>query len=165
VTVIVLDQVTKIWAVSALSGQPSVRILGDFLMFTLVYNEGGAMGTRLGPSASYMIMAFVVLPFLLYYIYRNRNDLMFSLPLSCIAGGAVGNLIDRIRFGKVIDFVDADFFDIHLLDFHMNRFWVFNVADAAISCSIVFLLVFLFWSHKRDKAGDISPQAPPEPPR
>jgi signal peptidase II len=99
-------------------------------------------------------MAVVVLPFLLYYIYRNRNDLMYSLPLSLIAGGAVGNLIDRIRLGKVIDFVDADFFDIDLLGFHMDRFWVFNVADAAISCAIVFLLALLLLESKRTKPSE-----------
>jgi signal peptidase II len=162
--VIVLDQVTKIWAVSSLSGQPSLRVLGDFLLFTLVYNEGGAMGTRLGPSVSYLVMAFVVLPFLLYYIYHNRNDLMYSLPLSFIAGGAVGNLIDRIRLGKVVDFVDADFFDIDLLGFHMERFWVFNVADAAISCAITFLLIVLLLSHKQEKPVDFSPESPPDSP-
>ncbi|MCP4686008.1 MAG: signal peptidase II [bacterium] len=156
VVVVVLDQVTKSWAVASLSGQPSLRVLGDFLMFTLVYNEGGAMGTQLGPSVSYLVMAVVVLPFLMYYIYRNRNDLMYSLPLSLIAAGAVGNLIDRIRLGKVIDFVDADFFDIDLFGFHMDRFWVFNIADAAISCAIVFLLiVMLFFQEK---------QTPPEEP-
>lgn len=141
-----------------------MRVLGDFLMFTLVYNEGGAMGTRLGPSASYLVMAFVVLPFLLYYIYHNRKDLMYSLPLSFIAGGAVGNLIDRIRLGKVIDFVDADFFDIDFLGFHMDRFWVFNVADAAISCAITFLLVLLVFSRKKEKLDDFAPAGPLDSP-
>ncbi len=158
---IALDQVTKIWAVSSLAGQPSIRVLGDFLMFTLVYNEGGAMGTRLGPSVSYLVMAFIVLPFLLYYIYRNRNDLMHSLPLSFIAGGAVGNLIDRIRLGMVIDFVDADFFNINFLGFRMDRFWVFNVADAAISCAIVFLLIVMLWSERR-KPGKLHPEESPD---
>lgn len=138
-------------------------MLGDFLMFTLVYNEGGAMGTRIGPSVSYMVMAFVVLPFLLYYIYHNRKELMYTLPLSCIAAGAVGNLIDRVRLGRVIDFVDVDFFDIHLLGFHMERFWVFNVADAAISCSIVFLLIMLLFFHQQ-KEAEIAPETSPDPP-
>jgi len=117
------------------------------------------MGTRLGPSVSYLVMAVVVLPFLLYYIYRNRNDLLHSLPLSLIAGGAVGNLIDRIRLGKVIDFVDADFFDINLFGYRMDRFWVFNVADAAISCAIVFLLILLMLPQKTRE-----PSEPPTDP-
>ena len=121
------------------------------------------MGTRLGPSVYYLVMAAVVLPFLLYYIYHHRNDLIFSLPLSLIAGGAVGNLIDRIRLGRVIDFIDADFFDINLLGFHMDRFWVFNVADSAITCAIVFLLFHLLWAHKRQQSGPDSPEKPAEP--
>jgi signal peptidase II len=160
--VVALDQVTKIWAAASLSGRPSVRVLGDFLMFTLVYNEGGAMGTRLGPSVYYLILAFVVLPFLLYYIYHNRKDLTYSLPLSLIAGGAVGNLIDRVRLGRVIDFIDVDFFDIDLMGLQMDRFWVFNIADSAITCAIVFLLVVLLLSHRKEKPGGFSPDEPTE---
>ena len=122
------------------------------------------MGTRLGPSVSYLVMAFVVLPFLLYYIYHNRKDLMYSLPLSFIAGGAVGNLIDRIRLGRVIDFIDADFFDINFSGFHMERFWVFNVADAAISCAITFLLILLLFSRKKENPGAFSLPEPPDSP-
>jgi signal peptidase II len=118
-----------------------VHVLGTFLQFTLLYNEGGAMGTRLGPSAYYLIMALLVLPFLLAYIYRNRFRPAISLPLAFIAGGAIGNLIDRIRFGQVVDFIDVDFFVIDFLGFHLERFWTFNIADAAISCAIVFLLI------------------------
>lgn len=119
-------------------------VLGDFFMLSLVYNEGGAMGTRLGPSLYYLIMALVVLPFVFYYIYRNRQSPIISLPLSLIAGGAIGNLIDRIRLGRVIDFIDVDFFDISIGSFHLTRWWTFNVADAAISCAIVFVLIHLF---------------------
>lgn len=102
------------------------------------------MGTRLGPSAYYLIMAVIVLPFLLVYIYRTRSTPVISLPLSFIAGGAAGNLVDRIQFGRVIDFVDVDFFDVNLFGYQLNRWWTFNIADAAISCAIVFLLIHLF---------------------
>lgn len=119
-------------------------VLSDFFMLSLVYNEGGAMGTRLGPSVYYLIMALIVLPLVLYYIYRNRQSLIISLPLSLIASGAIGNLIDRIRLGKVIDFIDVDFFDISIGSFRLTRWWTFNIADAAISCAIVFLLIHLF---------------------
>lgn len=112
-------------------------------MFSLVYNEGGAMGTQFGPSVYYLIMALVVLPFLLFYLYRHRFQAIISLPLAFIAGGAIGNLIDRVRLGKVIDFIDVDFFDIDLFGFHMERFWTFNIADSAISCAIVFLIVYM----------------------
>jgi signal peptidase II len=134
-------------------------VLGTFLQFTLLYNEGGAMGTRLGPSTYYLIMALLVLPFLLIYIFRNRGRLIISLPLAFIAGGAVGNLIDRIRYGQVVDFIDVDFFDINIGSFHMERFWTFNVADAAISCAIVFLLIQIILMRKTLDPEPPSPSA------
>ncbi len=160
--IVILDQVTKLWAVSSLTGQPSLRVLGDFLMFSLVYNQGGAMGTQVGPSVYYLVMAIIVLPFVLYYIYRNRAFRPISLPLSFIAAGAIGNLIDRIRLGSVVDFVDVDFFDIDLFGFQMDRFWVFNVADASISCAIVFLITYIFiYRHSLDP--DDRREVPPDP--
>jgi len=129
-------------------------------MFSLVFNEGGAMGTKLGPSIYYLIMALIVLPFVLYYIYRNRYTRALSLPLSFIAGGAIGNLIDRIRFGQVVDFIDVDFFDISLGFFELDRWWTFNVADSAISCAIVFLLFHMFFQRKEPRATGPSPVQP-----
>jgi signal peptidase II len=162
VAVVLFDQATKLWAVSSLPEHTPVRVLGEFLMFSLVYNEGGAMGTRFGPSVYYMVMAFVVLPVVLYYLYRNRRFPVISLPLAFIAGGAIGNLIDRIRLGQVIDFIDVDFFDISVGSFYLERWWTFNVADAAISCSIVFLIAHMFI--KRRDLDSTSSQAQVQPP-
>ena len=146
--VVITDQSTKLWAVAALSGHSSVRVLGDFLMWTLVYNSGGAMGTRVGPSVYYLVMSLVVLPFVCYYIYKNRQVKLISIPLAFIAGGAIGNLIDRIRLGSVIDFIDVDFFDISIGPFQLDRFWTFNVADSSITCAIVFLLFLMFFQRR-----------------
>jgi len=143
-----LDQITKFWALDLLAEHNPTRIIDDFLMFSLVFNEGGAMGTRLGPSTYYLTMALVVLPFLLVYIYRNRRHPVMAIPLAFIAGGAIGNLIDRIRLGHVVDFIDVDFFDIDIFGFQMDRFWIFNVADSAISCAIVFLLIQILFLKK-----------------
>ena len=124
-------------------------------MWTLVYNEGGAMGTRVGPSVYYLVMSLVVLPFVCYYIYKNRQVYLVSIPLACIAGGAVGNLIDRIRLGSVIDFIDVDFFDITIGSFQLERFWTFNVADSAISCGIVFLVLLMFIQRRTLDPADL----------
>ena len=141
---VIADQASKAWALANLTERMSQSVIGDFLMFSLVYNEGGAMGTRLGPSGYYLGMALLILPLVLFYIYRNRFVLPISIPLSLIAGGAIGNLIDRVRIGRVVDFIDVDFFDISLGSFHLYRWWTFNIADAAISCAIVFLLLHMF---------------------
>lgn len=142
-----LDQVTKFWAVSALTGQPSLDVLGDFFKFTLVYNEGGAMGTSFGSSTWYLVIALVIVPILLYYLYIYRTMASFSIPLAFICGGAIGNLADRIRIGKVVDFLDVDFFDVNFLGIHIDRWWTFNIADAAISCALVYLLIMVLF-HK-----------------
>lgn len=147
--VVVFDQLTKAWAVANLTGQPPLQILGDFLQFTLVYNEGGAMGTRFGSATYYVIMAAIVLPVLIIYVYRTIDQKCISIPLAFVASGALGNLVDRIYIGKVVDFVDVDIPDINLWGYHLERFWIFNIADAAISCAIVFLLVYTFFFQKR----------------
>ena len=162
ITVVIADQVSKLWALGSLAEHTSQPVLGEFLKFSLVYNEGGAMGTKLGPSAYYLVMALFILPFIFYYIYRNREVPLISIPMALIGGGAIGNLIDRIRLGRVIDFIDVDFFDVSVGDFHLYRWWTFNIADSAISCAIVFLLVHMFLNRKtldppKPKTDDDSP--------
>ncbi|MFH1373614.1 MAG: signal peptidase II [bacterium] len=146
---VAVDQISKIWAVNLLAEQPTREALGRFLMFTLVYNEGGALGTSFGSSTYYLVSSLIILSFVLYYLFVNRYSARIAWPLSFTAAGAIGNIIDRIRLGKVIDFIDVDIFDINLAGFHLDRWWTFNVADAAISCSIVFLLYTLMFSRHR----------------
>jgi len=147
-----LDQLSKVWAVHFLADKLSVEVLGRFLMLTLVYNEGGALGISIGSSTYYLVSSILILIFVLYYLFVNRNSARIAYPLAFTAGGAVGNIIDRIRLGKVIDFLDVDFFDVNLFGYHLDRWWTFNVADAAISCSIVFLLVSVFLTRRRHAA-------------
>ncbi len=140
-SVTIIDQITKIWAVGFLFDKGPVEVFGQFLMLTLIYNEGGALGTSFGPSYYYLATSLVIFGFVLYYIFAHRTNRMIGLPLAFIAGGALGNIIDRIRIGKVIDWIDVDFFDINLMGYYLERWWTFNIADAAISCSILYLLI------------------------
>lgn len=158
-----LDQITKFWALDALSDQPTISVLGSFLQFTLVYNLGGAMGTNLGTPLYYLVIASLVLPFILYYMYSHRRHRAISLPLAFIAGGAIGNFIDRVRLGKVVDFIDVDFFDINLFGYQLDRFWTFNIADSAITCSIVFLLAYLVFSKHDQKKLPVDTDIPVSP--
>lgn len=141
------DQLTKSWAIANLSQQPPRQVLGDFVMFSLVYNEGGAMGTAFGSSTGYLIIALLILPLLGYYLYRYRESVTIALPLAFICGGALGNVIDRIRFGRVTDFIDVDIPDISIFGFQLERWWTFNIADAGITCALVWL-VFYMMIHK-----------------
>lgn len=158
-TVVALDQVTKIWAVNYLSQVGSVKVLGEFFMLTLVYNEGGALGSNLGPSLAYLIVSILIFGMVLFYIYSHRDSKSLSFSLSFIAAGALGNIIDRLRIGKVIDWIDFDFIDINIFGYQLNRWWTFNIADAAISCAIVFILAGLFFSETKLGQLDNNKQA------
>lgn len=147
--VVIVDQITKAWAMGGLTPGQSVEVWGRFFMFTLVFNDGGAMGTNFGSSTYYLVSSLLILAFIIYYAVVNRHLPRITYPLGLIAGGAIGNIIDRIRIGQVIDFIDFDFFDIHIWNFHLERWWTWNIADAAISCSIVFLIFSLF-HHRHD---------------
>jgi len=136
------DQLTKNWALATLSDIPgrSISVIGDFLRWTLVYNEGGAMGTNLGGSMLYTVVGIAILLALGYYLWQYRYAARVAIPLALIAGGAIGNLIDRFVHGKVVDWIDVNFFDISLFSFHLERWWTFNIADSAISVALVYML-------------------------
>ena len=142
--IILIDQVSKIILSGSLAEGESVSVIGNTVRFQFVYNEGGALGTSLGPSWIYVVLTVAaVILIARYFLTSESGGVLTRVPLAMIFGGAIGNLIDRIRFGKVIDFIDVDIPDIKFLG--VTRWWTFNIADAAISCGLViFLLALLF---------------------
>lgn len=108
------------------------------------------MGTNIGSSNYYLIASIIILVVILYYLYSQRENKILVIPLSFIAGGAIGNLIDRISYGKVIDFLDFDFFDINIFGYRLDRWWTFNIADMAISLSILYLFIIILFN-KQEK--------------
>jgi signal peptidase II len=163
--IVVLDQATKLlvkgFSIPFLdlyhAGVPlgsSYAILGDFLRLTYIENPGMAFGIDLGGKLFLTIFSIIASIGIFYYLYKIRGEsLVIRFPLAMILGGAIGNLIDRVFYGvffgegplfygKVVDFVDVDFFNIDLLGFHISRWPVFNVADACVSIGVLLLLVF-----------------------
>ena len=137
--ILVLDQVTKALVSAALRLHESRSIIPGFLSLTLVHNTGAAFGILAGESsplrtAFFLVVSVVAMGVVLWLLLRLRPEQKVeAVALSLIFGGAVGNVIDRIRFGKVIDFIDV---------FYRSYHWpAFNVADAAISVGVF----FLFW--------------------
>ena len=127
--IIVVDQLTKWWAVTALSDGPIVLIDG-FLQFRLVRNPGGAFGSL--PGAGPLIaLAALVAVMVIVLVVRRLPGLWETVAMGMVLGGAIGNLIDRVARGpglldgKVLDFVDFDFFP------------TFNVADSAITIGAI----------------------------
>jgi len=163
--VVLADQITKLWAISALQAGAPVSVWGKFFMLTLVYNQGGALGTSFGSPTYYLIASPLILLFVLYYIYTHADIRGIVMPLAFVAGGAIGNIIDRIRLGYVVDFLDFDFFDFNLGGWQVERWWAFNIADAAISCAIVFLIIWLLTAgqpHKRTEVQTMTSADSPD---
>ncbi len=150
--IILLDQATKLLILNNFAEGEAVSIIGDLLYFQFVYNEGGAMGTNLGPSWLYTILTLAALVLIIRYFITDKSDgVSIKLPLALIFGGAVGNLIDRIRFGKVIDFIDVDIPDMPFIG--ITRWWTFNIADAAITCGLAIFVIGIFLKKKQNVAS------------
>jgi signal peptidase II len=115
-------------------------------------NKGGALGTNFGTGTFYLISSLLILAIVVYSIITSKESKMITCPLAGVAGGAVGNIIDRIRLGEVIDFLDFDFFNISLFGYEIDRWWTFNVADAAITVAVIFLLIYIVSNLKRSPA-------------
>jgi len=135
--VVIADQLSKILVVRAFPTQTD--IVGDLVRITIVHNTGGIFGL-FGASAPLLALAstFVIGLIVLYQAREGvRSPWLLSAALGLLLGGAIGNLIDRLRLGYVIDFVDMGIGDL--------RWYIFNVADAAISTSLLlFILMALF---------------------
>ncbi|MEE9552749.1 MAG: signal peptidase II [candidate division Zixibacteria bacterium] len=148
ILVVLVDQASKLLIIENFFEGQSVSIIGDLLYFQFIFNEGGAMGTRIGPSWIYTILTIVALILIVRYLLFDKSENMTTaVALSLISGGAVGNLIDRIRFGKVVDFIDMDFPDIEFLNLY--RWFTFNIADAAISVGLVIFIINLIIIDRR----------------
>ncbi|MBR0659132.1 signal peptidase II [Neoroseomonas oryzicola] len=148
--VLIADQNTKWWILNGLRlpeiGQIPLFEAGPFgLDLTMVWNRGVTFGLLSGEGTwnhvLLALMAVAIAAFLIRWMARAENRLT-AIALGAVVGGAIGNVIDRIRFGAVVDFVDA-----HAWGWH---WYVFNVADAAIVCGVVALVADALF---RPKAG------------
>ena len=135
--VIALDQISKLWVRSNLDLYETLPVIGC-LSLTYVRNTGSAFGFFANQAFLLTLVAIVgLVTILLFYRYLSRSNILGISALSLVFGGALGNLIDRIRFGYVIDFVDVRLWR----DFHWPAF---NVADSAITVGSIMLAVFIF---------------------
>ena len=145
VAVLVLDILTKGWAVSALSDGRDIHILWT-LHFALTHNEGMAFstGTNIGPFIG--MLAIVVIAILVATM-RKQSNTMSLVATGCIVGGATGNVLDRVFRGTgLMDGAVVDFIDL--------RWWpVFNVADIGIVCGAIAVAFSMIVSHPEEIEG------------
>lgn len=123
------------WAVSAL-GNGSIAVYPPILSWTLVHNTGAAFGWWKGSVDLLAVFAAVSSGAILWWL---RRPVRLGIAWALVAGGALGNLYDRLRFGFVIDYVDVGFWP------------VFNLADACISCGVGWILIRTLFIERQSK--------------
>jgi len=147
--IILLDQLAKAAGREFLEPGQSVRLLGDYVRLTLIENPGMAFGIRLGSKTFFTVFATIASLAILVYLFRIRGDRFSArFALALILGGALGNLIDRILYGKVVDFVDIGVKEL--------RWPVFNVADIAVTAGMIILVTLVLF--EKDKERDPEPK-------
>jgi signal peptidase II len=153
--VVALDFVTKLIAESALLLTPGVPVIGDWFQLRLVYNRGAAFGLHVGPYSRWVFFAVAVIA--VFVLNRMSvtgppGDRVRQLALGLVAGGAAGNLIDRVRSARgVVDFLDIGIGTL--------RWPTFNVADIAVSCGGIALAVVLWREDQRRAEAESAPVA------
>ena len=147
--VVLVDQLTKLWIMATFALHEQLNIIPGFFNLIHVTNTGAAFGFLAGSKSmlrqvffvGVALMALVIMVFV--YGHLKKQGKLFVYALGLIAGGAVGNLIDRLRFGSVIDF----------LDFYIGSYhWpAFNAADSAITIGVGLFLLGTLLQHAEEK--------------
>jgi signal peptidase II len=136
--VLIMDQVTKVWAVNTLLGSAPIVVIPGFFDLSLVYNSGAAFGLLADApgwqNAFFIVVALAVSAFIIWSLARVKpEETQTAVAFALIFGGAVGNIVDRVQQGYVVDFIHWFYQDWH---------WpTFNIADAAISVGAVLLVM------------------------
>ncbi len=191
--IVIIDQVSKLlvkgfsipvldFHFSGMYPGQRIPIIGNFFRLTFIENPGMAFGFDPGAHMKLWISLFSLVASigLLIYLFLIRNKkLSLRLSIAFILGGAVGNLIDRmfygifyhyapLFYGRVVDFLDFDFFKFNLFGRSFNRWPVFNFADASVTIGVLILIIFYRSAKPTEKEetaesdeGGISPEPAP----
>ena len=139
-SIVLIDQLSKIWIKTNLGYHESIQILGDFIRFTFIENPGIAFGISTGKfSLLVLTLSVIIIIYIIKEILANKN-INSTIGLSMIVGGAIGNLLDRIfvyipqlNYGGVVDFID--------IGTTTYRWYTFNVADSFVCIGMIFYLI------------------------
>ena len=143
----------------------SIPVIGNFFKITFIENPGMAFGFNPGSDFKLLISVFSLVASigLLVYLFVVRNkSLSLRIALAMILGGAIGNMIDRtfygsiykyapIFYGKVVDFLDFDFFNFTILGRNYDRWPIFNFADVSVTIGVLILIIFYRQHQKEDE--------------
>ena len=141
-TLVILDQFTKTLVINFFNLYDSVALL-PMINLTFVVNYGFAFGLLNNPSLNQILVSLVILAIIIYFLYLliKTQDKIFQLTLTLILAGALGNFIDRIFRGFVIDFID-----IYIGKYHWPAF---NIADSCITVGFVVLMINILFLNKK----------------
>lgn len=146
VAVVLLDRITKVIVTSTMRLHETIPFLGDVVRWTYIHNDGMVWGIDVPRFTILRVISIVaVVVVVAVYWHVSREPGATRWIMAAILGGAIGNSYDRIRFGYVIDFVDVD-----MPNWIMQRWPVFNVADAAVSVGVVLLMLLLLLRREPD---------------
>ena len=146
--IVLLDQVTKAAIVERFFKHESRPIIDGFFNLVYVMNPGAAFGFLAGASETFRYLFFIgitvlVIVLIIYYIINSKSqNMLYLISLTLVFAGAVGNLIDRIRYGAVVDF----------LDFYIHTWhWpAFNVADSSITIGAVLMIIGMITQRRKE---------------
>ncbi len=145
---IALDQISKVLVRAYIRLNEVIELIGDKFILTNVENEGAFLGMWSDMSGALRLILLIILPvavlgYLIYYIISNKSlDRLSTIALSCIAGGGIANIFDRIAFGKVTDFLFIDLGGVF-------KTGIFNVADMSVTFGLLVLVYTWFIAPKK----------------
>jgi signal peptidase II len=140
VSVIIVDQGTKYLVSHTMQLHQSIPLIGSFVRFTYIRNTGIAFGIKPGNTTLCLIITVIaILALVVIYVTLNKKSAFLVTALAAITGGAMGNFLDRLFYGNVIDFID--------IGIRNYRWPIFNVADIAVTAGVIMVLTF---SMKKD---------------
>lgn len=141
VLIIAFDQITKYFASLKLADGSVAKFIPGVVQFKYAENTGMAFSMLSGARWVFIALTVVVCAGVFYYLFSNRcKNLWLYWSLGVILSGGIGNLIDRIRFGYVVDFIEPTFVN----------FAIFNIADCAVTCGAVVLVGYLLYDAFKD---------------
>lgn len=134
---LILDYITKIWALDTLRGKPDITIIKGFFDLSYLENRGAAFGIFQGRVYLLAAVTLIIIGgFFFYYLRTKKKTLLFTISTALILTGAIGNLIDRLRYGFVVDFISWHWKDVYY-------FPTFNVADICITIGTGLLVIYI----------------------
>jgi signal peptidase II len=137
VAIVAVDQATKAWIVANVDPGRPLILVGENLRLIVSHNTGALFGLFRDQAPLFALVSVAVIGLIVWYHGHSGRSRYLSIALGLLLGGAIGNLIDRFRFGYVVDFVDAGIGNL--------RWYTFNVADSAISIALLMLLLAAIW--------------------